>query len=61
VAEFAEADLIKLRELMAQQAIVDGRNMLNGEVVVGMGFAYDRIGAQFGGASAQRTAAPLAA
>ena len=42
--EFADADLVKVRELMAVPRIVDARNLLDPDVATGMGFAYDSIG-----------------
>ena len=42
--EFAELNLLKLKELMSTPAIVDARNMFPPALLVGLGFAYQGIG-----------------
>jgi UDPglucose 6-dehydrogenase len=42
--EFGELDLERLREVMKQPVIVDGRNLYSPEVVAAHGFAYYSIG-----------------
>jgi UDPglucose 6-dehydrogenase len=42
--EFAEMDLAKVGDLIGTRAVVDGRNLLDGEALKALGFAYDGIG-----------------
>ena len=42
--EFAEMDLAKVADLIGTKAVVDGRNLLDGEALKALGFAYDGIG-----------------
>jgi UDPglucose 6-dehydrogenase len=42
--EFAELDLVEVRNRMADPVIVDGRNMLSSEAVHGAGLVYEGIG-----------------
>ncbi len=43
-SEFRDLDLAKLKGVMAQPAVVDGRNLLDGETVVAAGFSYHPVG-----------------
>jgi UDPglucose 6-dehydrogenase len=51
-AQFAEADLQKVRELMAVPRIVDTRNVLRPVVARALGFAYDGLGMRIDGTRA---------
>jgi UDPglucose 6-dehydrogenase len=51
-AQFAEADLQKVRELMAVPRIVDTRNVLQPVVARALGFAYDGLGMRIDGTRA---------
>ena len=42
--EFLELDLARLKDVMAQPAMVDGRNLFEPEVVVAAGFTYASVG-----------------
>jgi UDPglucose 6-dehydrogenase len=42
--EFRDLDLTRLGALMAQRAIVDGRNLLDADVAVAAGFHYLSVG-----------------
>ncbi len=42
--DFAEADFAKVADLIGTPAVVDGRNLLDGEALKALGFAYDGIG-----------------
>ncbi|WP_078392291.1 UDP-glucose dehydrogenase family protein [Shouchella patagoniensis] len=44
--EFKEMNLIKLRELMHQPVVVDGRNLFEPKEMEGAGFYYDPVGRQ---------------
>jgi UDPglucose 6-dehydrogenase len=59
--EFAEVDLIKVRGLMANPVIVDGRNLLDGDDVRTIGFAYGSIGRPVRGRAIKLATAPLVA
>jgi UDPglucose 6-dehydrogenase len=42
--EFAELDLAQVRETMRTPLVIDGRNLLDGNVVAAAGFAYEGVG-----------------
>ena len=42
--EFAEADLERVAELIANKAVVDARNLLDRRTIKDLGFAYEGIG-----------------
>lgn len=48
--EFKQLDLTRIKELMKQPIIVDGRNMYNPGLMHDMGFAYRGVGRGFNGA-----------
>jgi len=42
--EFRELDLARLKEVMTQPSIVDGRNLLDAHSLAGAGFSYHPVG-----------------
>jgi UDPglucose 6-dehydrogenase len=42
--QFLDLDLVRLRSVMAQPSIVDGRNLLDAEVLARAGFSYHPVG-----------------
>ncbi len=54
--EFAEADLDKVAEMLAEPRIVDTRNLLDPDEMVARGFRYDSIGRATAGVQRRRRA-----
>ena len=41
---FRELDWLRVKRLMQRPLVIDGRNLLDGESMVGMGFEYQGVG-----------------
>ncbi|NLE12018.1 MAG: UDP-glucose/GDP-mannose dehydrogenase family protein [Actinobacteria bacterium] len=43
-AEFLELDWAKVKQVMSQPVVIDGRNVLDGPLLAGLGFVYEGVG-----------------